>query len=85
MVGALLAGLVFRLTKNNVATAVGEVIGTGVLGGLVSVPVAVLIMGKEVGALAYVPAFLISSFGGAVVALLLLKSNAFVKAVEKKA
>lgn len=85
MVGALVAGVMYRLTKNNMATAVGEVFGTGVLGGLLSMPMAVLMMGKEVGVFAYVPAFLMSSFGGAVIALLLLKSTELVKASQQKA
>lgn len=82
MVGALLAGYVYKMTKNNYATAAAEVIGTGVLGGLLSVPIAIFVMGKAVGALAYVPAFLLSSFGGSVIAVILLKSVQFVKAVK---
>lgn len=83
MVGALLAGYIFKLTKNNYLTAVAEVFGTGVLGGLLAVPIAIFAMGKAVGALAYVPAFLLSSFGGSIVAVLLLQSAYFVKTVSK--
>ena len=83
MIGALLAGYIYKLTKNNYLTAVAEVFGTGVLGGLLAVPIAILAMGKAVGALAYVPAFLLSSFGGSVVAVLLLQSAYFVKTVTK--
>ncbi len=84
MVGALLAGLVYKKTKNNLLTAGAEVFGTGVLGGLLSVPIAILAMGKAVGALAYVPAFLLSSFGGSVIAVLLLQSGYFVKTITTK-
>lgn len=83
MVGALLAGYIYKLTKNNYLTAVAEVFGTGVLGGLLAVPIAIFTMGKAVGALAYVPAFLLSSFGGSIVAVLLLQSAYFVKTVSK--
>ena len=82
MVGALLAGYVYKMTKNYYATAVAEVVGTGILGGLLAVPIAVLIMGKEAGALAYVPGFLLSSFGGSIIAVILLKSTQFVKAIK---
>ncbi len=83
MVGALLAGYVYKMTKNHYATAVAEVVGTGILGGLLAVPIAVLIMGKEAGALAYVPGFLLSSFGGSIIAVILLKSTQFVKAINQ--
>ena len=79
MVGAFLAGM----TKNNWATAAAEVVGTGVLGGLLAVPMAILLMGQEAGALAFVPSFLLSSFGGSVIAMILLKSAHFVQAAKK--
>lgn len=74
MVGAFLAGMMYKMTKNNWATAAAEVVGTGVLGGLLAVPMAILLMGQEAGALAFVPSFLLSSFGGSVIAMILLKS-----------
>lgn len=83
MVGALLAGCIYKITKNKYLTAGAEVFGTGVLGGLLAVPISILAMGKAVGALAYVPAFLLSSFGGSIVAVLLLQSTYFVKTVTK--
>ena len=46
MIGALLCGVVYKKTKNIPATLVGEVFGTGILGGLCAYPVAVLFMGK---------------------------------------
>ena len=78
MVGAFLAGMIYKMTKNNWATAVAEVVGTGVLGGLLAVPI-----GQEAGALAFVPSFLLSSFGGSVIAMILLKSAHFVQAAKK--
>lgn len=83
MVGALLAGLMYKMTKNHWATAAAEVIGTGILGGLLAVPLAVMLMGQEAGVLLYVPSFLLSSFGGSVIALVLLKSANFVNAVKR--
>lgn len=48
MIGALLCGIVYKKTKNIPATLVGEVFGTGILGGFCAYPVAVLFMGKAV-------------------------------------
>lgn len=79
MVGALLAGLVFKYTKNDLYASIGEVIGTGLLGGLIAVPISVLIMGKEAGALVYVIPFAISSIGGSIIAYLILKSREIIK------
>ncbi|GAE92199.1 transporter [Gracilibacillus boraciitolerans JCM 21714] len=51
----------------------GEIIGTGgIIGALLSVPYAKLLMGTSVGALAFLPGFLISSVAGAIIGLLIL-------------
>lgn len=75
MLGALLCGLVYYKTKNLPATLIGEVFGTGVLGGLCAYPVAILLMGKSAGDIAfyaYIVPFLVSTAGGAVIAGVLL-------------
>ena len=69
MCGALLCGLVYWKTKNLPATLVGEVFGTGIIGGLLSYPIT--FMGKVAGSIgytAYVVPFLISTVGGSVLA-----------------
>ena len=71
MCGALLCGLVYWKTKNLPATLVGEVFGTGIIGGLLSYPIAVAFMGVVAGSIgytAYVVPFLISTVGGSVLA-----------------
>ena len=71
MCGALLCGLVYWKTKNLPATLVGEVFGTGIIGGLLSYPIAITFMGKVAGSIgytAYVVPFLISTVGGSVLA-----------------
>ena len=83
MVGAFLAGQIYRITKNNYMTAFAEVFGTGILGGFLAVPIAVFIMGNAVGAFAYVVPFLISTIGGSIIALLILQSSAFVSTAKK--
>nr|HPJ70473.1 energy coupling factor transporter S component ThiW [Candidatus Mcinerneyibacteriales bacterium] len=69
---AALAGLFYRLFRRNIAAAAGEVLGTGLLGGLVAFPTALLLMGKTTGAFFFIPPFLISTAGGSLLALLLL-------------
>ena len=53
MFGALLCGLVYAKTKNLIATLVGEVFGTSILGGLCAYPVAIFLMGKSAGDIAF--------------------------------
>ena len=53
MFGALLCGLVYAKTKNLIATLVGEVFGTSILGGLCAYPVAICLMGKSAGDIAF--------------------------------
>lgn len=67
MIGAFLAGLLYNKTKKPSLAVVGEVLGTGILGGLVSYPVAKLLMGREVAAFFFVTPFVLSSLVGAVI------------------
>ncbi len=78
MIGALCCGLVYKHTGKLSLTYVAEIIGTGVLGGLLAYPVAAFIMGKEVALFVYVVPFLVSTIGGTVIAAVLitiLKAN----------
>lgn len=64
MFGALLCGIVFHKTNKLLPTLVGEVFGTSILGGLCAYPVAILLMGKSAGDIAfyaYIVPFLIST------------------------
>ena len=74
---ALLCGLVYYKTKNLLATVAGEVFGTSILGGLCAYPVAIFLMGKSAGDIAfyaYIVPFLISTGVGAVIAGILVLS-----------
>ncbi len=78
MIGALCCGLVYKHTGKLTFTYIAEVIGTGILGGLLAFPVAAFIMGKEVALFVYVVPFLVSTIGGTVIAAVLisiLKAN----------
>ena len=75
MLGALLCGLVYWKTRNLPATLAGEVFGTGIIGGLLSYPVAVAFMGVVAGSIAfyaYVVPFLVSTVGGSILAGILV-------------
>lgn len=77
MCGALLCGLVYWKTKNLPATLCAEVFGTGIIGGLLSYPVAIAFMGKVAGSIgytAYVVPFLISTVAGSILAGILVKA-----------
>ena len=77
MFGALLCGLTYHKTKQLLHTLVAEVFGTSILGGLCAYPVAILLMGKSAGDIAfyaYIIPFLVSTVGGAVIAGVLLFS-----------
>ena len=49
----------------------GEIIGTGIIGGLVAYPVAKIFLGSGVGAMFFVVPFLVSTIGGSMIAWLL--------------
>ena len=72
VVGALLAGLLYQKIQRLPAAFVGEVVGTGILGAMLSYPVAVLLMGKTSALFAFVPSFMINTVAGSIVAVLVL-------------
>lgn len=90
MCGALLCGLVYAKTKKLLPTLISEVFGTGVIGGLLAYPVAVLLMGKsaaDIAFYAYIVPFLISTVGGSIIAGLLifaLEKNGALKNMQSK-
>lgn len=73
MIGALLAAFLFTKTKKLAFAAVGEVIGTGLLGAMATYPIAILFLGQEAALFGFVPAFMMSSFAGALLGYGLLK------------
>ena len=72
MVGALLAGLLYQRLRRLPAAFVGEVFGTGILGAVLSYPIAVGLMGKTAALFAFVPSFLINTVAGSTVAVLVI-------------
>lgn len=88
MCGALLCGVLYHKTKNLLATLAGEVFGTGIIGGLLAWPVAVFLMGKAAGDIAfyaYIVPFLVSTVGGSIIAgvvLIALEKNSTLKKMQ---
>lgn len=72
MAGAWLGAYLFQKTHKFIPAYVGEIIGTGLIGGMLCYPVAVLLMGKEVALFFYVMPFLMSTGCGTMMAALLL-------------
>lgn len=73
--GALLAGFLYRKTQNILWASLGEIIGTGILGSVIGMPIATYFLGsKALGLFFLVPPFTLSAVGGAVIAWLLYKS-----------
>ena len=80
MCGALVCGLLYRKNGKLLSALLGEVAGTGILGGLLAWPIAVLFMGVDAAGVAfyaYIVPFLISTVAGS------LFAGALVFALEK--
>lgn len=75
MIGALISGVLYSKFKKYSLACIGEVIGTGILGGLLAFPIAKLFMGSSVGGLFFVIPFLTSTIGGSLIAYILLASK----------
>lgn len=72
MVGALLASLLFWKTRKIYLAFVGEVIGTGIIGALLSYPIATLFLGQKATLFGFIPLFIFSSFAGALLGFIIL-------------
>jgi len=74
MIGAFLAGWVYRYSRNIYLGALGEIIGTGVLGAMASaLIIAPVLMGKAMALGALIIAFSGSTIAGSIMGLLALK------------
>lgn len=72
--GAALSGILYRASKGNLIFAViGEVIGTGIIGAIVSYPVMTLIWGRTgLTWMFYVPSFIMATIIGGTIAFVFL-------------
>lgn len=89
MFGALICGLVYWKTKNVMATLLGEVFGTAILGGLCAYPVSIFLMGQsaaEIAFYSYIIPFLISTAAGAIISAVLiftLKKSGILRSMQE--
>ena len=76
--GAFLSGVFYRLSKGKIICAVvGEIIGTGIIGAIMSYPVMTFIWGKEgLSWLFYVPSFICGTLIGGSIAYVFLRKFA---------
>ena len=82
MIGAFLAGLLYKKTNKQFAAVIGEVFGTGVIGALVSYPISAYFLGKEATLFFFVVPFMSSSLVGAIIGWFLLKAIIKTKVLE---
>lgn len=84
MCGALLSGLMYKLFRRLPAAYIGEVVGTGIIGGMLAYPIASLIMGNPNAALfTFVVPFLISTVGGTIIAVFICGAMAKAGIIKK--
>lgn len=90
MCGAFLCGLVWKYSRKLLPTLVGEVFGTGVIGGLLAYPIATTFMGvsaSNVAFYAYIVPFLISTVVGSIIAgaiIFALQKNGVLNSIKSK-
>lgn len=72
MAGAFLSAWLYQHMKQLRWAYLGEVVGTGVIGALLSYPVATLVMGREAAVFTYVIPFLASTVCGTLMAVILI-------------
>ncbi len=87
--GAFLSGLFYRLSNGKIICAVaGEILGTGVIGAVVSYPVMTFLWGREgLSWLFYVPSFLCGTLIGGSIAYVFLRkfaSNGMLSQIQRK-
>ena len=86
---AALSGLLYRASKGKIAFAcLGEVIGTGIIGAIVSYPVMALLWGRSgLTWMFYVPSFIAGTLIGGSIAFILLtvlQKNGALKNIQQK-
>ena len=86
LIGAFLAAVLYRKFQSIRLSCLGEVCGTGFLGSIACYPLSVLILGEKATIFGFMPAFLISSLTGSLLAFLMLKvllNNPYIKGFLK--
>jgi len=74
MVGAFFAGWLYQKYAKLSFAIFGEVFGTGILGAIISAPIAKIFLGKSSAIFFFVPSFFISSLSGSILAFLVIST-----------
>ncbi len=86
--GAVLAGVLYRRINKVWGAVVGEIIGTGIIGAIISFyAVSFLYGSKEVALFTFIPSFIMGTVIGTFVAYIFLEkllSNSFVENIKKQ-
>ncbi len=72
MVGAFLSGILYLKFGKKLYAIAGEILGTGILGGLLAFPIAKFLLGNDVAAFYFIVPFLISTIGGSIIGYVIL-------------
>ncbi len=74
MLGAVVAGLLYKKFKDQRWAMVGELFGTGILGAAAAYPIATFLMGSSTAVFFFFIPFSLSAAGGVLIAYLFLKA-----------
>ena len=73
--GAFLSGILYKKYNTFIAACLGEVIGTGIIGSMISFPVMKFVAGdSKVALFTFTPSFVIATIIGSSIAYILLKA-----------
>jgi energy coupling factor transporter S component ThiW len=72
IIGALLSAYLFKKTQKLFMAFLGEVVGTGIIGAIACYPISTLILGKQATLFGFIPLFIFSALGGALIGLIVL-------------
>ena len=82
MVGAFVSAMIFKYTRSKIGAYLGEVIGTGILGGMLCYPIASMMMGQKAALFTFLASTLCGTVIAAVIITALYKSKA-VRLIEE--
>ena len=80
--GSMVGAFVSKYTRSKIGAYLGEVIGTGILGGMLCYPIASMMMGQKAALFTFVGPFLASTLCGTVIAAVIITALYKSKAVR---
>lgn len=83
MIGALVSALLYKHFRKLWSAYIGEFLGTGLLGAIAAYPVAAFLLFAKAAIFTYVIPFMVSSFVGSAISILLLEILAKTKILDK--